>query len=328
MTGALVAIAGPSAASAQPPERLDAGRFTFVAYPADLPLARALLHSAQRTDTFPGLPRPSERVLVLVAPDRARFHEWSGPSAPEWGAAVADPAQHVIVMQGRWAGSAAGDPAQVLRHELAHLALHEQLGDLPPRWFHEGYASYAAHEWGRDAVLATSVHLLTHGAPALDSLDRGFAAGEAEAGASYALAFRAVAELAALDRERGLALFFQQWRATGSMDGAVRSAYGLTLADFEHRWRSHTMRRYGILALLGNASVAAGIIALLVFPLYAIRRRRDRLRWEALRQSDEEAERQEAEADRRARDEALAQLLGGGAAVEDRGGREGAGGVA
>ncbi len=286
----MLAVSATHSAAAQAPQRLSAGRFTFVTYPADAAFARALLRSAERSDSFPGLPRPAARVLVLIAPDARRFREWSGPSAPEWGAAVADPVQRVVVMQGRWAASEAGSPVQVLHHELAHLALHEQLGDLPPRWFDEGYAGFAAGEWGRDDMLATSVHLLLHGAPSLDSLDRGFLSGATRARESYALSFRAVVELAALDRQRGLALFFKRWRATGSMDQAIRGAYGLTLADFEQRWRARTMRRYGVIAALGNASVAAALLCVLVFPLYALRRRRDRQRWEELRRSDEVAD--------------------------------------
>jgi hypothetical protein len=50
------------------------------------------------------------------------------------------------------------------------------------------------------------VALLARGMPSLDSLDEGFRAGASAAEESYALAFRAVADLAALDRERGLAL--------------------------------------------------------------------------------------------------------------------------
>jgi len=73
-------------------------------------------------DTFPGLPRPRERVLIAIAPDAARFRELVGPNAPEWGAAIAMPDERRIVMQGSGAGSDAGDPRVVLRHELAHLA--------------------------------------------------------------------------------------------------------------------------------------------------------------------------------------------------------------
>jgi hypothetical protein len=137
------------AAAQDAPERLDRGRFTAVFFPDDRALATSLLDGAVKNDSFPGLPRPRARVLLAIAPDRRRFREWIGPGAPEWGAAITFPELQRIVMQGRSSGSDAGNPREVLRHEIAHLALHESMGDLPPRWFDEGYASFAAREWTR-----------------------------------------------------------------------------------------------------------------------------------------------------------------------------------
>ncbi|HET7620643.1 MAG TPA: hypothetical protein VFK39_01960, partial [Gemmatimonadaceae bacterium] len=204
------------------------------------------------------------------------------------------------VMQGSRAGSDAGDPMRVLRHELAHLALHEYLGDLPPRWFDEGYASYSAGEWGRDEVLTTSLALLAHGVPPLDSLDEEFHFGATRAQAAYALSYRAVATLAALDRERGLSLFFRYWKESGSMERAIRSAYGITSADFEERWRKQTERRYGALALAANMSMALGLIGLIIVPIYVMRLRRKRRRLAAMLAADEAAERAERESALRA----------------------------
>ena len=275
--------------------RYDRGRFTVVAYPSDELLARSLLASAVARDTFPGLARPTQRVVIAIAPDHRRFREWIGPAAPEWGAAVAFPESNRIVMQGRSAASDAGDPVEVLRHELAHLALHEALGDLPPRWFDEGYASYAANEVARDAVLGANLALLFRGMPPLDSLDAGFAGGSLRAQGTYALAYRAVAELAERDPERGLTLFFRYWKETGRFESAVRSAYGITQGQFEEIWRTRTRRRYGGLALAADLSVVAAVILFIVMPFYVIRRRRDRLRMAALVRADEEAERRERE---------------------------------
>jgi hypothetical protein len=205
-------------------------------------------------------------------------------------------------MQGRDAPSSAGDPIVVLRHELAHLALHEAMGDLPPRWFDEGYAGFAAGEWGREEVLATSLGLVLRGVPSLDSLDLAFYGGSTSAGTGYALAYRAVSDLAALDRERGLSLFFGYWKETGSLERAVREAYGLTLAAFEEQWRKRTMRRYGVIALVADLGVALGILMMLVLPLYVARRRRDRRRLALLVAADQAAE-------RAARESALEELL-------------------
>lgn len=319
-----MALAPARSAAQSAPLRLDRGRFTVVAFPQDLRLARAVLDSATARDTFPGLPRPRARALIAIAPDARRFREWVGPGAPEWGAAIAIPDQQRIVMQGGSAGSDAGNPMQVLRHELAHLALHEYLNDLPPRWFDEGYASYSAGEWGRGEVLETSVALALHGVPPLDSLDAGFTGGAQRADAAYALAYRAVAELAELDPDRGLTLFFRYWRETGSMDRAVRAAYGITEVAFDQRWRARTMRRYGALALLANLSVVFGLIGIIILPLYAVRLRRKRRRLAAMIAADEAAE-------RAARESALEALLeigrerqdsAEGGSIQEGGGRE------
>jgi len=276
-------------------DRFTSGRFTVLAYPTEATLARWALAEAVRRDSFPGLPRPRAAVTLLIAPDERRFREWVGPYAPEWGAAIAFPEQQRIVMQGSAAGSDAGDPRAVLRHELAHLALHEAIGDLPPRWFDEGYASYAAGEWGRDELLATNLALFLRRMPSLEQLDEGFRGGSTAAEASYALAHRAVADLAALDAERGLSLFFEYWKEHRRLDPAVRAAYGITLDDYEERWKRHTRRRFGALALFGDFTVAALVMLAFTVPLYVSRRRRYRRRLEEMVTAEAETERQQRE---------------------------------
>jgi hypothetical protein len=293
----LFACMNAVAVQAQTPTwQLEGGRFTVTYWsPADATLGRTLLQRALANDTFPGLPRPRQSVVIAVAPDPRRFREMVGPNAAEWGVAFALPNAQRIVMQGRRARGDVGDPLQVLRHELAHLALHESLGDLPPRWFDEGYASYAAGEWDREDVLATNVALALRGMPSLDSLDAGFEGSSAVAQSYYALAYRAVSDLAALDSARGLSLLFDYWRQTGRLDPAIRRAYGVTLASFEQHWQLNTRRRYGALAIVADASIALAVLAIVVGPFYLLRRRRDRERMAALVRADEEAERRDRE---------------------------------
>lgn len=286
------------------PERLDRGRFTAIYFPSERTLARSLIDEALKSDTFPGLPRPTQHVLLAIAPDRRRFRDWVGPSAPEWGAAITFPDSRRIVMQGRSAGSDAGDPREVFRHELAHLALHEYLGDLPPRWFDEGYASYAAREWNRDDALAANVALALRGTPRFDELDSLFDAGASSARDAYALAYRAVVELAELDPGRALGEFFVAWKREGDMDRAMRSAFGMTLDGFQKRWQERTRHRYGALALVGDLAFGGAVLVVLVVPLYFARRQRDRRRMDALREADEAAE-------KAARESALAALMRG-----------------
>jgi hypothetical protein len=268
------------------PIQLDRGRFTVLAEPRDLRLARTLLETAVARDSYPGLPRPVAHVIIAVAPDESHFRAWAGPAVPEWGAAVAFPDAQRIVVQGGGATSAAGDPIPTLRHELAHLALHEYLDDLPPRWFDEGYAMYAAGEPVRDDILSTNVALALRGVPTLASLDTGLVGTEGQAAVSYTLAYRAVADLARLDPAHGLSLLFGYWRASGSLDVAVRRAYGEPLDSFEAAWRAQIRRRYGVLALLSDLSFLMLVFLGLLTPLYILRRRRDKQRLDALRAAE------------------------------------------
>ncbi len=283
-------------------EVIRGGRFSFIATPGDAGLARNLLEYAIANDTFPGLPRPRESVTVMVAPDDARFAEWIGGGFPEWGIAVAFLDERRIVMHGRSAGSKAGDPRVTLRHELAHLSLHEHTGSLPPRWFEEGYASFAAREWRREDVLASNIVLAFRGVPRLAALDTLISGGSTRAERGYALAHRAVADLAALDPQRGLAPLFPYWIETRTLDGAVRRAYGITLAGFEDGWRKTTRRRYGAIAILADFGFLLIVLFAVAGPLWLSRRRRDRARLAALRAA-------EAVAEQRERESALAALM-------------------
>jgi hypothetical protein len=290
--------AGPGITLAQDTaglERYEAGRFVVTAAPHDETLARSLLREAVRRDSFPWLPRPGERLLIQVAPDRTAFEELIGPFAPEYGSAIAIPSERRIVMQGSRAGSAAGNPLQVLRHELAHLALAEFLGESPPRWFNEGYASFAAGEWGREEMLATNFSLLWRGVPSLEELERSFGGGAGQATGAYALAHRAVTELASLDRERGLTLFFRYWRDNGRMSTAIRRAFNMTEGEFEALWQQRTRRRYGALSLFADLTIAMTVLFVLLVPLYVSRRRRNRERLARMAAAEEKAEREERE---------------------------------
>jgi hypothetical protein len=287
--------------------RLEGGRFTVVSDARDARLARAMLTAAQQNDSFPGLARPAAHVLVSIAPDAARFRQWVGPTAPEWGAAIAIPAEQRIVMQGGRAGSDAGDPLVVLRHELAHLALHEKMGSLPPRWFDEGYASVAAHEWTRELSIETSNGLVWRTLPTLEQLDDGFQSGESQANWSYALAYRVVDEMAGLDAANGLTNFFVYWKGTGAFEPALRRAFAMTGEQFDKHWQHQTRVRFGALAFVTDVSAAVGFFAVLLGPLFWMRKRRDRERLEAMRRVDLAQER--AEREREARDQMLAAIL-------------------
>jgi len=161
----------------------------------------------------------------------------------------------------------------------------------------------SAHEWHRDDVLATNVALALRGVPTFDQLEASFSGGATAAQSAYALSYRAVAEMASLDPERGLTLFFRYWGTGKSLDAAVRQAFGMTLSGFEREFQSRVQRRYGALALFADLTLVFLVTGLALLPFFVARRARDRRRLREMLVADAAAERAE-------RESILAELLG------------------
>jgi hypothetical protein len=228
-----------------------------------------------------GVPRD---VSVYLAPDAASFRELLGGETPEWAAGVAIPSLGRLVLPMYATSPALSDErARVLRHEWAHLGLHQHLAGLRiPRWLDEGYAEWTA---GWDASEAWRLRTLMAAgrSPPLDSLTLEWPRDAASAQVAYLLSATAVQYLVDASGERGLALLLNRWKAEGSFEDALRTTYGLTPSTLEQHWRSFVKRRYGWLLLLSNTMVFWLAAAVLVVILVRVRGRRDRERLARLR---------------------------------------------
>jgi len=280
-------IALPAGAAPVGALRIDRGRFTVVHYVPDRLLAAAVLDAAVARDSFPFLPRSSSRIVIMIAPDADTFREWAGRSDLPWAAAVAFVDQRRVVLQGSTANSDVGNPLQVLRHELAHIALHDYLGDATPRWFAEGYASYAAGEERTEGFLSANAALVFRRLPTLAALDTMLASPRStEARAGYALALRAVSDLAAIDRQRGLAPLLVAWKERRTFDLAMRRAYAQTAEDFEGGWQRRTRWQFAFLAVAANSAMGVLLLLGMLLPLARTRRRKQQARLAEMRRRE------------------------------------------
>lgn len=237
----------------------------------------------------PGLPR---EAIVYLAPDEATFSELSGGRVPDWGAGVAIPDQHTIVVPA-YASRRSVPRARnaVLRHEWAHLALHSYLQGLRvPRWFDEGYALWA--EGGFDASEAWRLRILMAlgRAPPLDSLTLGWPRDLASAQVAYLLSGSALDYLVEESGERGVRLLLERWREGGSFGAALSLTYGITSGQLEEDWRAWVRRRFGWLLVLSHSVVVWLSLGMLLMVTTLGRRRWNRERMAKLR-ADEPAER-------------------------------------
>jgi hypothetical protein len=176
---------------------------------------------------------------------------------------------------------------RVLRHELAHVALHRYIGAARiPRWFDEGYAEWAAGEMDTQGAWQLRIAFARQRGPMLDSLELSWPVMSSDARVAYLLAASVVEYLVRESGPHALALFLQRWRATQHFEQALASTYGLSLDQLEIHWRRDVKKRYGWLAVVTQTSVAFTIMAVLVLVLYFIRRRRDRARLAILKATE------------------------------------------
>jgi len=251
---------------------------TLVTRPAQVGLGLALAEAADRPATWPGLgsrdPGPLRIVVVRGDDD---FTATAPGRAPEWGAGLAIPRARTIVVR----ADGTGDPFQTLRHELAHLALHEAVRIRLPLWFDEGYAVVAAGELGRLRTLQLNLALAGGRVPSLRELDRDLRAGALEAELAYAFAGTAVHYLARRHPEGSLDAVLRRLEAGTDFREAVLRTTGLTLGQFEVAWQRDTKRRYSLVVwvVAGGGWLLAGILLVLGV---VMRRRRDRPRRAAL----------------------------------------------
>jgi hypothetical protein len=242
------------------------GQVTAVSWPSQRHLALELARRAGQSTNWPGLGYRSPGPLqLIIVPDGRHLDSLSLGRAPSWGAAVALPGSRTILLR-----ADQGDVYRTLRHELAHLALHEAVAVRVPLWFDEGYASWAAGEWERLDVLALNLAVIRGKVPDLRSLDGALRGSATAADAAYALAASAVTELARRNPSNSIEPLMARLVEGKDFDAAVLSTTGLTVPQFDAEWRKTIRRRYSLVTWL----LAGGGWGILVFSMWLIVRLR------------------------------------------------------
>jgi hypothetical protein len=239
-----------------------------VAWGGQRDLAVRLAERAGLATDWPGLGlRTPGPLRLIIVPDGRYLDSLTAGRAPLWGAAVALPDSRTILLR-----ADQGDLYRTLRHELAHLALHQAVKTRLPLWFDEGYATWAAGEWDRLGVLDVNLAVVRGAVPDLQSLDGALRASATSADAAYALSVSAVTELARRNPSRSLEPLLRRLTAGEGFAASVLATTGLTMSQFDTEWRRAIRRRYSLATWL----LAGGGWGMLAFVLWAVVRARRR----------------------------------------------------
>lgn len=218
-----------------------------------------------------------DQALVRVARTPEQMAELApdGAPPPAYAAGVAYPSAHLALLAlqapGTWE---APDLNELLRHELAHLALSDAVaGHHVPRWFDEGLAIHESGElpWARRMALADAS--LGRRLLPLADLDRGFPTDRYEVNVAYAESADFVSFLLRdVDRARFGSLV-ERVRGGTAFDRALEDAYGTDLRKLEFEWREEVSRRFGLVPALTGGGLLWVLIVALAIAAWVKRRR-------------------------------------------------------
>jgi hypothetical protein len=215
-----------------------------------------------------------------------------GTGMPRWAAGVAHSESGEIVIAQHAPDGSRTDLDSLLRHELAHVALHRATGGQPlPRWFHEGVAESfgAGIDLLRSQTLAGAI--FGPGVPPLATLEDNFHGTDAIAATvGYAAARDFVNYLRDRDDKDGAELrqVLTEIRHGRSFDAALVKVYGRTLEELDAEWRSGLTGRYAWFPVISSGGLPLAAVTPLILVAAVRRRRLLRAGWERLAREDAE----------------------------------------
>jgi hypothetical protein len=260
----------------------DAGWVRFVYHPSSRDRVQALIAQAAavREDLSErlGFPVLSEvRVDIARTPGEMTTFAPPGAPYPEYAAGVAYSELGLVLLSLApvHPGSEPQDLAEVFRHELCHVALHDALnGRSVPRWFNEGFAVFASGETSFARMKTLSMATIGGSLIPLHEIDRSFPNDETQALVAYAEAVDVVRFLVRREDVHRFHSLITALREGKGFEPAVLGAYGVELQALEFEWREDVSRRYTFWLFLLSGSFV-WVIALGIF-VWAWRRRKRR----------------------------------------------------
>jgi len=249
---------------------------------ADLPADAAYADSvitvtAARLSNLLGTPGPDSFDVYIVA-SAARFDSLTGPSIPDWGAAVAVPYKNLIVVKSPLILTGEKALGELVAHEYSHLALARAVRNRPvPRWLDEGMAMYASAEWSWSDNLAMGWAVLSGNIIPLSKIEQLNRFASSQAQVAYSESYLALRYFLDTYGQSGLQIFLADIAAGEGIESAFISAIGTDQAGFEREFSTYLHGRYNVITMLFDSNILWILLALLIvvgFIMYLVRRKK------------------------------------------------------
>lgn len=172
---------------------------------------------------------------------------------------------------------------EVLRHELAHVALHAAVrGRHVPLWFNEGLAIHLAQENSFARIRTLWTAAVSSNLIPLRELDARFPKDIVGVPLAYAQSADVVRYLLRQQDDERFRLLIQRVGRGQAFDRALYDSYGMDLYNLERNWLVDVDSRYSVWPVLFSGTLIWGGASLLIFVAWRRKRRHHRVtmqRW-------------------------------------------------
>lgn len=218
----------------------------------------------------------ADTIDIAIVHGQEQFDSLAGGKIPEWGAGAAIPARNLIILREPMMNRYPGNTADLLQHELAHIALSRRVNAAHlPRFIDEGFASWFAGEWTFSQVTTVAAAQITNSLLPLRDIDNVNHYHQGEANLAYAQSYLVVSYIFKRYGELGFLDLLDAFTAGQNMSEAFHATFDVSFWRFEAEYRKFLSDNYTLFAILADMSGLWIILALVVvFGWILIRRRK------------------------------------------------------
>lgn len=216
-----------------------------------------------------------DTLTVAIVETQQQFDSLAGGRMPDWGAGAAVPGRNLILLRRPMMNNYPGSQADLLEHELAHIAIHFRVrGGHIPRFIDEGFASWFAGEWTFTNVTTVAAAQITKSLLPLKKIDDVNSFHQAEANLAYSQSYLVVFYIYQRFGELGFLDLLDAFAKGKEVSDAFRSGLGISFWDFEIDYRTFLRDKYTIYSILSDTMGLWIILAVIVVVGYIFLRKR------------------------------------------------------
>lgn len=225
-----------------------------------------------------------DKISIRIALGLKEYEAFQpdGFRAPTWSIGIAYPSRRLIVLR----GDATNGPEEILRtlrHELAHIFLHNFSDKKIPKWFSEGFSMYFEERGGLSRGLKLIRQAFSNSYIDIDTLEDGFPDNPIDIQNAYLTSSEFFSYLLSIVGESGLYKIFEMVKGGLDFRYAIYKVAGKTVSDIEKDFKKTTRFKYAWLPLITSSTTLWIFLTGLFVYVFVVKKRRTNRRLDIMR---------------------------------------------